>query len=598
MDVESLNTAMGQLTMPIDIDESKVQWDESPKINEQHVTWDEDASQPKTNQGWRGDIAAGLRGVREAIPFARDIGAGAEALRKGVSFAEEKQRQAARDAVLAEEHPWSYGAGEVVGGLGSLAVPEAAGLGLIGKGAKGESFLVNKLAPMLGSTTEAKLVAGALTGAGAGAAQGAIHGLGTGTTAEERLGSAAEEAIPGAVSGVVGAGLGHLGARGLRKAGELTGLTKALPPAPTSADLLKKGREAYEKSKAQYLHVKPEPIKNLYNDVLSAMEERGYDPEVHTSMKPALRKLRDATSPQSLEQLDRIHRMTTAAAKNWQKPEDQMMAGIFRGKLDDFLENLDPKETISATGNPQIAKDALNEGRQFWKQGKKTQLLDEALETAKNRAASTGSGGNFNNAYRQEVKKIYDKARKNTKLWTADELQAMKEFVRGGLGRNALRALEILSPMHHRALGALELFHGLTDPAGSLGAAGLGTAAHYGEQKLAEKAAANLGDIVKMGGKKANISTINPVESLTGRAISVPSSTGLVMRPQYPAITADDREERASGGSVNKRDYPAKRLTRMERAVKRAQDAIALETKPILNEPDHVVARALEIAKG
>jgi len=63
------------------------------------------------------------------------------------------------------------------------------------------------------------------------------------------------------------------------------------------------------------------------------------------------------------------------------------------------------------------------------------------------------------------------------------------------------------------------------------------------------------------------------------------------------SIAASDREERASGGSVNKKDYPAKRLTRMERAVKRAQDAIALETKPILNEPDHVVARALEIAK-
>jgi hypothetical protein len=60
---------------------------------------------------------------------------------------------------------------------------------------------------------------------------------------------------------------------------------------------------------------------------------------------------------------------------------------------------------------------------------------------------------------------------------------------------------------------------------------------------------------------------------------------------------SEDREERASGGKVGKRDYPAKRLTRLERAAKRAHEEIALETKPIMSQPDHLVARALEIAK-
>jgi hypothetical protein len=35
----------------------------------------------------------------------------------------------------------------------------------------------------------------------------------------------------------------------------------------------------------------------------------------------------------------------------------------------------------------------------------------------------------------------------------------------------------------------------------------------------------------------------------------------------------------------------------MERAVKRAQEAIALETKPLMDRPDEQIARALEIAK-
>ena len=58
-----------------------------------------------------------------------------------------------------------------------------------------------------------------------------------------------------------------------------------------------------------------------------------------------------------------------------------------------------------------------------------------------------------------------------------------------------------------------------------------------------------------------------------------------------------DRQQRASGGKLEKRDYPAKRLTRMERALKRAQYALAEETKPIMNLPDAHVAQALHIAK-
>ena len=60
---------------------------------------------------------------------------------------------------------------------------------------------------------------------------------------------------------------------------------------------------------------------------------------------------------------------------------------------------------------------------------------------------------------------------------------------------------------------------------------------------------------------------------------------------------AEDREERASGGKIGKRDYPAKRLTRLERAARRALTDIANETKPILSQPDALVVKALEISK-
>jgi hypothetical protein len=57
------------------------------------------------------------------------------------------------------------------------------------------------------------------------------------------------------------------------------------------------------------------------------------------------------------------------------------------------------------------------------------------------------------------------------------------------------------------------------------------------------------------------------------------------------------RTHYAAGGAVGKRDYPARRLTKIEKALKKAQDAIALETKSLMKIPDAQIAQALDIAK-
>jgi hypothetical protein len=63
------------------------------------------------------------------------------------------------------------------------------------------------------------------------------------------------------------------------------------------------------------------------------------------------------------------------------------------------------------------------------------------------------------------------------------------------------------------------------------------------------------------------------------------------------SLEYDKRERRADGGKVDKRDYPAKKLNRMEKALARAQKALAEETKPIMSLDDNHVAQALHIAK-
>jgi hypothetical protein len=547
--------------------------------------------------GWRGTVAAGLRGIRESIPFARDIGAGAEALRKGVSFEEEKKAQEARDIQLAKEHPYAYGAGEVAGAIAPLvAAPEAAA-GLLGKGAQAESAVAGKLGSLLGNRAEADLLTKVGTGALTGAAQGAVHGLGTGT-GEERLQKAKEEALIGAPLGVLGAGLGNITSRGLRTAGEALGLLEKAPRTPTTKDIFAKGREAYEVAKNPEIGIKPESAKNLHGGLMADLEELGFDEDLNQKLKPALRKLRDITGPTSIEYLEKARKLTQAAAKDWQNPHNQMLAAKVRERIDDFVNNLGEQDIqhYGLTG-PALseAKAALKEGRQLWKQARKSETLDEMIEIAKNRAASTGQGANLNNVIRQEVKKIYNDAiRKNGAGWTPDELQAMRGIVRGGVTGNILRALGKTSPFHHTLYGGMEAIGSLAshDPTAIMGGALVGTPSHLLSEHLTKSGFENLKDIVKSGGSRANIKGPNPRESLYGQMVATPT----VMAPLE--IPDKNRRERASGGKVGKRDYPAKRLTRLERAAQRAHNEIAHETKPLLDRPDEQIVHALEIAKG
>jgi hypothetical protein len=366
-------------------------------------------------------------------------------------------------------------------------------------------------------------------------------------------------------------------------------------------ELKKQSKDAYAKSKAYGLKVGMSPLNKVYNDIITEMKGVGYNPRnpLHTGVSTALDELKNIKAPQSLEELDQLRRMTTAAVKNWNNPEGQIMAAIYRKNLYNLLEKIYPTQTVMAKGKPEEAIQALKEARDYWKRFSKTQQLEEALEVAKDRAASTGVGGNVANAFRQEVRKIYDKAKKQKNMWTPDEMQAMRGFVRGSAGANALRYAAKLSPIRNSFLGPIEFMEFFSHPGTTTGAAGIGLGAQFASDRLTKKAGEKLEKLVASGGDKSKITPVKKAAPFTARAIGAPATVGMATKPQFvgDVVFADDREQRASGGKVGKRDYPAKRLSRMEKAVLRAQKAIADETKPLINMPDAHVAHALEIAK-
>ena len=76
---------------------------------------------------------------------------------------------------------------------------------------------------------------------------------------------------------------------------------------------------------------------------------------------------------------------------------------------------------------------------------RKTEMIEDAIVRAERRAASTGSGGNLNNAIRQNLRAILDSKRKS-KGFTKEELAELEKVVRQGGLENILRLVGKLSP--------------------------------------------------------------------------------------------------------------------------------------------------------
>ena len=218
-----------------------------------------------------------------------------------------------------------------------------------------------------------------------------------------------------------------------------------------------------------------------------------------------------------------------------------------------------------------------------------------------------------------------------TNLFNKKDIQDKLKMVLGEEKYNELEAfnkVERLTALSHRALqgnsttakqlsrmgaGISGLGKGLKDvglPVAGFSAAGpLGAAAGYVAKSFVENLSSELGrkQAIAMANKlvSGNPEAIQEVYSelakkpgAMNKLENINNSLRYLMAGKLSQNAAEPhRPQRASGGKLEKRDYPAKRLTRMERALKRAQDALAEETKPIMNLPDSTVAQALHIAK-
>ena len=248
---------------------------------------------------------------------------------------------------------------------------------------------------------------------------------------------------------------------------------------PTIENLQATKRAAYQAVDDAGEVFTPTETSTLYQRVMTALDDANYVPGVDTQTDAALRVLeRRAGQETTLGQLDRVRQNL------WKR---YCSAPNETGILDaiDAIDSL----VASRAGTNELMQAARLANSRF----KKAELLDVAFRRAADQTAATGSGGNILNKYRQAVTSIINNP-KQAKWFSAEELDIMRNFVRGSATENVLRRVGKLAPGGNGLMLALNLGATAINPA-MLGVTAIASGAKATADSMATRGAMGLMDM-------------------------------------------------------------------------------------------------------
>lgn len=276
----------------------------------------------------------------------------------------------------------------------------------------------------------------------------------------------------------------------------------------TPKELKAAGRAAYKEADEAGVIFTPAGIQRVQRDVIEELKDFGYHPGLHPQAKIALDELdRIASGNVTLKGVDILRQLVKEAGSST-KPAERAISQKIVEKIDDLVANSQQFETL--TGHTEKASEAIRRARDLWGRARRVELIEESIVRAERRAGSTGSGGNIDNATRQNLRGILDNPRK-ARMFTEAERKQIEQVVIGTKGLNTLRRIGKLSPEGNGLMLALHLTAGIASAASNpLAAAGVagstigGAVAKRLADRGTDKAVNRLLDTVSSGAKRRN----------------------------------------------------------------------------------------------
>ncbi len=367
--------------------------------------------------------------VRSSLPFGDEAGALGGAIGKslrGKDFGKSYNEQKALEGLYRDQYARDNPAKAFMGGAASVAAAAPAGV--------------------------ASALPTILQGAKSGAGVGALFGAGEGEGLSQRATNAAVGAgLGGAIGGAVPAVANRvLGAR-----------SGKAPIVPTIDDLTSRSQSLYARSESAGVTFSPQGTSRLAASIDSAARKAQINKDLHPDATAALKVVQDMNGKTpTLAQVDQLRQVIKDAAAS-PKAGDRRVAMAMSERLDDVIGTLGKGDVIGP--DPKTAVADLVDARRLWSRKAKAEIIEEAVLKAERRAASTGSGGNVENATRQNIRAILDNPKK-ARLFTKEERAAMDKVVRGSKSQDLARLVGKLSPSGNGLMAALGIGATVANP--------------------------------------------------------------------------------------------------------------------------------------
>ena len=270
-----------------------------------------------------------------------------------------------------------------------------------------------------GATLLGRFGTGAMTGPVGLAARTGLAGVeGAGYGALTAAGND-QDITEGAGFGAIGGGLGNLAGEALAAGvGKAAGVFNKKPSIPQLDDIEQAARYAYQRAEQAGVAYTPQAVDRLRTGVTKSLTDIGYDPALQPGAAAVVRRLEELQGQNvTLSGLDTLRKVASNGFVPGNASNNKAISGIIE-KIDDVIGSPDSGDVLM--GNAQVGADALQEARSLWSRLAKFNKVQDAISKADLRAASTGSGGNADNATRQNIRRLLEKPRG----FTADEKAA------------------------------------------------------------------------------------------------------------------------------------------------------------------------------
>ncbi len=382
----------------------------------------------------------------------------------------------AKTAAAADRAGWAGTTAEVTGAVATPLAAARKGMTLVGEGARAIPGVKGLLARtgLMG-----------LEGAGYGTVNAAGHD---------------QDLLRGAVTGGILGSAGNAAGEGIASLFKGVGQMLAKPPPrQTVADLKSAGNAAYKASEDAGVIIKPQGMQSLRDNIVKDFTEHGFLPANEPGAAAVLSELEKQVGGNvTLKGLDSVRKMAGNAHIPGNNSNNKLI-GQMVSRIDELIASKDP--ALMAGVDTAAGSKAIAEARDQWHRARKLETVEKLVKRGELVAGSTGSGGNVENATRQQVRKILTDESKG-RGFTAEEKALAEKAVLGSNGQNMLRLAGKLAPTGNGLNLMLHLL-GASQSGGATIPLAIGG---IGAKKLAEaltgRNVEKFADLVARGGKE------------------------------------------------------------------------------------------------